>query len=557
MNEFKLYERITNGDLRPHLERFDSQEGLNELKDNFYTKEILIGSDFFNTIDQAFDKDFHGFNDGDRFELEIDDETEPKRISIRKIPNPNEDELINLDIPPPPDEKSDIFLRIIEDEYNRITASFKMKIEKSTNIDELKLYTLKNIQFAKNTAREAYLLGKKLKKEKEDIFDNPNTYIVYVLKKHLIYSLLKIQELCSPIIDLKVQKENELEDELFEYEHSLMMSRIRVMSEDFNKMHISRLYKQIGENSAKREQIAFFTNKLKNQTEKIKIDSRSKYGVTRHDIELEKLYENELGNILSDYYLEKLEIETNEIGIIEKYEKLIKTLTEFNIKSESIETKALRRTEFFNKIQLEINLLKEIINISGLLPLTQNILKDLISLLLVLQSRKHLKLEEDEWNDYLSDLLRVKQYYVADQSRSGRSGSNVTRKYRSGELDISIRDSENNGIIKTIIETFKLDSCGPKNKIVKEHIIKLLERYDTAGNEENYIIIFSTTDSFNSLWSKYIDYIEKIVFEGNSKFQEIEYKEISKSDLKIGYNQIIRNEKDMRLYHLFVNMNIN
>jgi len=170
MNEFKLYERITNGDLRPHLERFDSQEGLNELKDNFYTKEILIGSDFFNTIDQAFDKDFHGFNDGDRFELEIDDETEPKRISIRKIPNPNEDELINLDIPPPPDEKSDIFLRIIEDEYNRITASFKMKIEKSTNIDELKLYTLKNIQFAKNTAREAYLLGKKTQKGKGRYF---------------------------------------------------------------------------------------------------------------------------------------------------------------------------------------------------------------------------------------------------------------------------------------------------------------------------------------------------------------------------------------------------
>jgi len=557
MNEFKLYERIANGDLRPHLERFDSQEGLNELRDNFYTKEILIGSDLFNTIDQAFDKDFHGFKDGDRFELEIDDEVEPKRISIRKIPNPNEDELINLDIPPPPDEKSDIFLRIIEDEHNRIAASFKMKIENSTNIDELKLYTLKNIQFAKNTAREAYLLGKKLKKEKEDIFDNPNTYVVYVLKKHLIYSLLKIQELCSPIIDLKVQKENELEDELFEYEHSLMMSRIRIMSDDLNKMHISRLYKQIGENSDKREQIAFFTNKLKNQTEKIKIASKSKYGVTHHDIESEQLYENELGNILSDYYLEKLKIETNEIGIIEKYEKLIKTITEFNIKSESIETKALRKTKFFNKIQLEIDLLKEIINISGLLPLTQNILKDLISLLIVLQSRKHLKLEEDEWNDYLSDLLRVKQYYVADQSRSGRSGSNITRKYRSGELDISIRDSENNGIIKTIIETFKLDSCGSKNKIVKEHIIKLLERYDTAGNEENYIIIFSTSDSFNSLWTKYIDYIEKIVFEGNSKFQEIEYKEISKSDFKIGYNQIIRNGKGLRLYHIYVNMNTN
>ncbi len=557
MNEFKLYERIVTGDLRPHLETFDTNDGINELREEFYSKKLLIEKDLLETLNKAFDSDFHNYKDGDRFELEIDEETNPIRISFRKIPNPNEDELINIDIPPPPDEKSELFLRIIEDEYNRITSSLKCKIEKSTNLDELNFYTLKNIQFAKNTAREAHLLGKKLKKEKEDIFNNPNTYIIYVLKKHLVYSLLKIQELCSPIIDLKLQNEHELEDELYEYEYSLMMSRVRILSEDLNKRHITRLYEEVGENSSKREQITFFKNKLINQIEKIEKDSRSKYGVTRHDIELEKLYENELGNILSDYHLEKLEKETKEIGEIEKYEMLIRLIAEFDIKSESIESKALRRTKFFDKIKLEIDLLKQVIQISSLLPLTQNVLKDLISLLIVLQSRKHLQLDEDEWNDYLSDLLRVKKYYVADQSRSGRSASSITRKHKSGELDISIRDSENNGIIKTIIETFKLNSCGPKNKIVKEHIDKLLNRYDTAGNEENYIIIFSTAESFDSLWFKYIDYIENLVFKESSKFQEMEFKEISKSDIKLGYNKLNRNKKDMKLYHLFVNMNIN
>jgi len=557
MNEFKLYERVTNGDLRPHLERFNSQKGLNELKDEFYSIKILIENNFPETLAKAFDKDFHDFKEGDRFELEIHEDTEPKRIFIRKIPNPNEDELINIDIPPPPDEKSDIFLRIIEDEHNRIISSFKRKIENSTNLNELKLYTLKNIQFAKNIGRDAHFLGKKLKKGKEDILENSNTFIVYVLKKYIIYSLLKIQEISSPIIDLNIQSEHELEDELFEYEYSLMMSRIRIMSEDLNKRHISRLYEQIGVNSSKREQIAFFKNKLKSQTEKIEKNLRTEFGVTRHDIELEKLYENELGEILSDYYLEILETDTKEIGIIKKYEKLLRTVTEFNTKSESIETKALKKTKFFEWIQLEIDLLKDIINVSGSLPISQNILKELTSLLIVLQSRKHLQLEEDEWNDYLSDLLRVKQYYVADQSRSGRSGSKVKKKYRSGELDISIRDKENNGIIKTIIETFKLDSCGSENKTVNEHITKLLERYDTAGNEENFIIIFSMADSFNSLWYKYIDYIENIVFKGNSEFKVVEYNEISKSDLKIGFNHFIRNEKEIKLYHLFVNMNTN
>jgi hypothetical protein len=41
-------------------------------------------------------------------------------------------------------------------------------------------------------------------------------------------------------------------------------------------------------------------------------------------------------------------------------------------------------------------------------------------------------LDENGWNDYLTDLLRVKQYYVDDQSRSGNLGKLIVSK--GGEL---------------------------------------------------------------------------------------------------------------------------
>lgn len=69
-------------------------------------------------------------------------------------------------------------------------------------------------------------------------------------------------------------------------------------------------------------------------------------------------------------------------------------------------------------------------------------------------------------NDYLPDLLRVKQYYVTDLSGSGRSGTHEIENYESGQLYIAIRDPKSNGVIKTVIETFRINSCGAKNQII-------------------------------------------------------------------------------------------
>jgi len=487
---------------------------------------------------------------------EFNEDEENPKITFEKIANPEEEELINIDIPPPIDRKSEIFYRIIEDEYNRIKIAFSRKLEQSNDFSELKTYALRHIQIAKKLAKDSHILEKKLKKENLDDWSNPNTLVLYSLKRHILYSILTIQELFEPIIGLKVQSEYDLEDELFEMYRSKMESMSKGFHKSLNKRHIDKLYEEIGDNPSIEKEKEFFLNKLKNQIRIIEEPSKSKYGILKFQYDSKILYQKELGKILDVYYTDLLIKNTTEIGVLRKYEKILKTVTELKVKSNSLETISLKETDFFERIEIEQNSLKELINISGTLLISENILKDLVSFLIILQSRKHLNLQEDQWNDYLSDLLRAKQYYVSDQSRNGRSGSENQNNYNSGELDISIRDINNNGIIKTIIETFQITSCGEKNKVISTHVNKVLNRYDTSGNEENFIIILANANDYNRLWENYIKYINNLSIIDNS-IEVIENEDYSKSDIRIARNIILREGKELKLYHLFVNMNRN
>lgn len=352
-----------------------------------------------------------------------------------------------------------------------------------------------------------------------------------------------------------MKNEHELEDELFEFSHSNRMSGMSYFREYLNKKQIEKLYIEVGSESTIEDKLAFFKAKLSTQIEFINSErKRSSFGVTKHEYDKKDLYQMEFGKNLSEYYYQKLITESKEIGITSKYEELVKFVTTLKANPESREYKALEISGFFDRMELEKGLYKDLLTISNVASIRENILEDLISSLMVLQTRKHLNLNENQMNDYLSDLLRAKQYYIADQSRSGRSGSNKSINYESGELDISIRDINQNGVIETIIETFELHSCGMKNIKVKEHIDKLLFRYDTAGNKENFIVIFAKSSNFIGLWEKYKNYTEKIVFSGDCTIEEINDIKFSKSDLKIGFNYFDRENIKLKLYHIFVNM---
>lgn len=550
MNEFKLYNRIINGDLRPHLKSYDNINGLRKIEKEFFSSEITVDETLPDNLLRHFPAVLPSLKHGDEVNLTIDDTTTPLQITITLIPNEKEEALINLDIPPPPDAKSELFLKIIELEYERIKEGFLDFFNNAKDAQSVSFYASQNIQMAKIIAKDAHTLKKKIKNRENDEFDNPNVYVIEVVKKYLIYLLIDIQTLFNPFITFELQNECELEDELFEGYHSKMKKSVRSLSDKMNEIHIARLLKELGEDATPIQIRDFFIEKLVMHTAAIK---EKKGYINNHDYDLKRLYTTQIAKVSEQIYTAEI-FNTDKIDLLEKYEKALETITKLRLNTDSIEYKALAETDFFQKMQIQLDSWKELISLSYTAPVKENIFKDLQNSLLTIQSRKNLSLTEDQWNDYICDLLRMQKYYIADQSRSGNSGSSDKRKATSGELDITIRDISNNGNVKTIIETLKIESCGKKDTVIKMHIDKLLNRYDTGGNKENFIIILSYAKNFSKLWDAYKFHISDCVFKGDTDFVELD--PIShKADLKTGYNTFKRNNQEIRLYHLFLNMN--
>jgi hypothetical protein len=167
--------------------------------------------------------------------------------------------------------------------------------------------------------------------------------------------------------------------------------------------------------------------------------------------------------------------------------------------------------------------------------------------------RKYTKKIEDLYNDDFTDWLRDKGYYTTDQTRSGKSLKTA------GEIDIMVRSK--NGTPVSIIEAFRLSSCGIDNEIVVAHIDKLLNNYDTIGNKDNFILIYSEASDFNRLWINYLEYISKInnnmLFNSQCKlisFTDVSDLHSSKSGVRVGFAKHERDGKGLNVYHLFINM---
>ena len=179
---------------------------------------------------------------------------------------------------------------------------------------------------------------------------------------------------------------------------------------------------------------------------------------------------------------------------------------------------------------------------------------DLVEVSSRVLERKFQKRIEDLINDDLVDLLRTKGHNVSDQSRSGKSGNGIG----AGEVDIMIRRA--NGIPVTIIESFRLQSCGSKNVVVAQHINKLLTKYDTHEIKRKFILVFGEAERFDNLWVNYSEYIKNLnnnydfgdsyLLSGFSVRNDLH----EFSNLKIGVSRHENNGDTIEVVHLVLNM---
>jgi Leucine-rich repeat (LRR) protein len=182
----------------------------------------------------------------------------------------------------------------------------------------------------------------------------------------------------------------------------------------------------------------------------------------------------------------------------------------------------------------------------------EKLLVDLYKKMIRLSERKYSIKKEDDHNDNIADFLRDKGYMVTDQTRSGIS------KKDSGVVDFIIRDKE--GTPLSILEALRVKSSGMKNKLISDHVIRILRKYDTVGHPVAFLIIYAESQNFIRLWKNYITYLENL--NNNEEYKDADCPVMSinestisdKADIKIGVSKHKREEKEVTLYHLFVNM---
>lgn len=129
---------------------------------------------------------------------------------------------------------------------------------------------------------------------------------------------------------------------------------------------------------------------------------------------------------------------------------------------------------------------------------------------------------EDQRNDFIRDILETGGYQIKDQTRQGKSASGIL----SGEVDILLHDK---GRPISIIEALNLN--GLKEAYLDEHIDKVY-KYDTLGNEFNFLVSYVKVKDFGKFSKKYIAHIRnykypyELVYVDDNITNEYDYADI-------------------------------
>ncbi len=151
---------------------------------------------------------------------------------------------------------------------------------------------------------------------------------------------------------------------------------------------------------------------------------------------------------------------------------------------------------------------------------------------------------EDQRNTFIATLLDKQGYVTKDQTRWGISSTGKS----AGEIDIYVREKD--GTPFTIIEALNLDSVN--KEYISLHLKKIFN-YDSSGLKQNFILVYSSAVKFAQLWKNYVDYIPKVDY----PYEYLEFEEIFDypfTDIKICKSKHLRNENEIYLFHVVVNM---
>lgn len=151
---------------------------------------------------------------------------------------------------------------------------------------------------------------------------------------------------------------------------------------------------------------------------------------------------------------------------------------------------------------------------------------------------------EDDRNTFIANMLEAADYSVKDQTRWSISN----RGKSAGEIDIMIKDTFN--LPYVIIEALNLDYLNTNYLTI--HLDKIF-KYDANGLLYNFIIVYYEGRNFGSFWKNYLTFISNHSYP--YPLIRSEPIDLGKADLKITTTVHLRNEKEVLLFHVGLDLN--
>lgn len=286
--------------------------------------------------------------------------------------------------------------------------------------------------------------------------------------------------------------------------HSILLSPEYMREVSSSKYPAMELSKSLNHFQTKSGRELILDKKLELRTELLKIATTSSETFKCNLMEFFEMVDvNMVSSINSDYLPTDLSepelinlckgcLTTNQKSILGSKVSAFKPLTS-----------TLRTDDIFlinsDNMEMAINTEKQILSYNY-----PSFCNDLIEACLFLTNTKYNKRSEDEYNDYIRDLLEFRGYTVTDQNRAGNSvGSRYKTKVNMGERDLVVKQGIHD---RTIIEALRLSSNDTTK--INEHYKKLINDYNPLGLKNTFLVsYFVDSDSFASFTVKYENHI--------------------------------------------------
>jgi len=151
---------------------------------------------------------------------------------------------------------------------------------------------------------------------------------------------------------------------------------------------------------------------------------------------------------------------------------------------------------------------------------------------------------EDDRNTFIASLLEAAGYRVKDQTRWSISHGRKT----AGEIDILVKDVS--GLPFTIIEALNLVSLA--TDYLELHLNKIFN-YDANGLRYNFILVYFEGKKFDTFWQSYYQHISNHSYP--FALIKAEQLPLHMTDLKFARTVHLRNQAEVDLYHLVIDLN--